>query len=74
MAGITVVKIVLVALCCLDTTTAWPFTTRQSLTLETIQKQAYDNAIKVLDGTLSDGLTNRVSTCNKNTLAVRKEL
>lgn len=74
MAGITVIKIVVAALCCLDTTTAWPFNARQSLTLESVQKQAYDNAIKVLDGTLSDGLNNRVSTCNKNTLAIRKEL
>jgi tyrosinase len=73
MAGVKVIKAALAALYFTGTATAWPFSTRQSLTLETVQKQAYDNALKVLDGTLSDGLTNRVSTCNKNTVAVRKE-
>jgi tyrosinase len=73
MAGVTVIKAALAALYFTGTATTWPFYTRQSLTLETVQKQAYDNALKVLDGTLSDGLTNRISTCNKNTVAVQKE-
>jgi tyrosinase len=72
MAGSTVVKAVVAALC-LTGASAWPFSTRQTLTLATVQKQALDNAFKVLDGTLSDGLTNRPSTCNKKTVAVRKE-
>jgi tyrosinase len=72
MAGITVINAVLAALC-FTSAYAWPFAKRQTLTLATVQKQALDNAYKVLDGTLSDGLTNRPSTCNKNTVAVRKE-
>lgn len=71
MAGKSVIQAVLAALC-FTGTFAWPSVKRQTLTLETVQKQALDNALKVLDGTLSDGLT-RPSTCNKNTVAVRKE-
>lgn len=52
---------------------ASPFSRRQTLDLASLNKQAIANAYKVLDGTLSDGLTNRPATCNKNTVAVRKE-
>jgi tyrosinase len=72
MAGTTVINVLLAALC-FTGTSAWPFSKRQTLTLQGVQKQALDNAFKVLDGTLSDGLTNRPSTCNKNTVAIRKE-
>jgi tyrosinase len=74
MAGTIVLKAIVAALC-FTGASAWPFSIskRQTLTLATVQKQALDNALKVLDGTLSDGLTNRVATCNKNTVAVRKE-
>ncbi|KAH8723221.1 hypothetical protein GQ44DRAFT_761239 [Phaeosphaeriaceae sp. PMI808] len=72
MAGTTVINGVLAALC-LTGAFAWPFENRQSVTIETVQKQALANAYRVLEGTLSDGLTNRPSTCNKNTVAVRKE-
>jgi tyrosinase len=72
MVGLTVINAVLAALC-VTGTSAWPFSTRQTLTLHNVQQQALDNAYKVLDKTLDDGLTNRVSTCNKNTVAVRKE-
>ncbi|KAE8833967.1 hypothetical protein HRS9122_08047 [Pyrenophora teres f. teres] len=44
-------------------------------TLEDIQNHALTNAYKVLDGTLSDGLTRSPNTsCTKATLAIRKEL
>jgi tyrosinase len=72
MARKTVINAVLAALC-LTGAFAWPFSKRQALTLLDVQKQALENAYKVLDGTLSDGLTNRPTTCNKNTVAVRKE-
>ncbi|KAF1851600.1 Di-copper centre-containing protein [Cucurbitaria berberidis CBS 394.84] len=73
MAGNMVVNAVLASLCLFSGASAWPFTTRQTtLTLDKVQEQALANAYKVLDGTLSDGLT-RPSTCNKNTVAVRKE-
>jgi tyrosinase len=72
MTGTTVVNTILAALC-FTSVSAWPFSKRQTLTLQEVQKQTLDNAYKVLDGTLSDGLTNRASTCNENTVAVRKE-
>jgi tyrosinase len=72
MASTAIINVVLAALC-LTGASAWPFSRRQSLTLQDVQKQALENAFKVLDGTLSDGLTNRPSTCNKNTVAIRKE-
>jgi tyrosinase len=72
MAGKTLVKAVLAALC-FTGASAWPFSKRQTLTLAGAQKQALQNAYKVLEGTLSDGLTNRQSTCNKDRVAVRKE-
>jgi tyrosinase len=72
MAGTMLSKALVVALC-LTGASAWPFSKSQTLTLQVVQKQALENAFKVLDGTLSDGLTNRPSTCNKNTVAVRKE-
>ncbi|PVI06676.1 Di-copper centre-containing protein [Periconia macrospinosa] len=43
-----------------------------ALTIDDIQKQATINANKVLEGTLSDGLT-RGANCNKNTVSIRKE-
>lgn len=74
MAGNLVINAVLASLCLFSGASAWPFTKRQAaLTLDDVQKQALANAYKVLDGTLSDGLT-RPSTCNRNTVAVRKEL
>ena len=72
MAGLTIVKAVVAALC-LTGASAWPSSKRQTLTLDGVQKQALANAYKVLDGTLSDGLTTRPKTCNKNTVVVRKE-
>jgi tyrosinase len=72
MAGITVINAMLAALC-LTGASAWPFTKRQALTLQDVQTQALANTYKVLSGTLSDGLINRPSTCNKDTVAVRKE-
>jgi tyrosinase len=74
MAGKSVVNAVLASLCLFTGTSAWPFEKRQTaLTLDDVQKQASANAYKVLNGTLSDGLT-RSSTCTKDTVAVRKEL
>jgi tyrosinase len=74
MAGKLIANAFLASLCLFSCTSAWPFEKRQTaLTLEKVQEQALTNAYKVLDGTLSDGLT-RSSTCNKNNVAVRKEL
>lgn len=72
MSGPTFAKIFLLALC-LTGASAWPFSTRQTVTLEDLQKQALENAYKILEGTFSDGLTNRPSTCTKDKVAVRKE-
>jgi tyrosinase len=72
MTATTVVNTVLAALY-FTGVSAWPFSKRQALTLQHVQKQALDNTFKVLSGTLNDGLTNRPSTCNHNTVAVRKE-
>lgn len=71
MAGHAVVSL-LSALCLFSSATAFPFSKRQTLSIEDIQKQALANAYKVLDGSLADGMT-RPSTCNKNTVSVRKE-
>lgn len=71
MAG-RLVTHAITALCLVSGTAAWPFDTRQSLSIEDIQTQALANAYKVLDGTLSDGLT-RDSKCTKANVAVRKE-
>lgn len=72
MAGNTVVSALVASLCLFSGTSAWPFSKKQSLSLEDIQTQAYVNAIKVLEGTLSDGLT-RSPGCTKDTVAIRKE-
>lgn len=73
MAGNVLVKL-LTALCLCSAATAFPFSKRQTLSIDDIQKQALANAYKVLDGTLSDGMQGkRPSTCNKNTVSVRKE-
>ncbi|KAF2751521.1 Di-copper centre-containing protein [Sporormia fimetaria CBS 119925] len=72
MAGNAVVNAVLASLCLFSGASAWPFTTRQTLSIDAIQQQALANAQKVLAGTLSDGMT-RPSSCNKDTVAVRKE-
>lgn len=75
MVGKAMINALVASLCLYSGASAWPFSTRQTtLTLETVQTQALANAYKVLNGTLSDGLTTRPSTCNKNTVAVRKEL
>ncbi|KAJ4358213.1 uncharacterized protein N0V89_002793 [Didymosphaeria variabile] len=66
MAGHAVISL-LTALCLFSSASAFPFLKRQSLSIDDIQKQALNNAYKVLDGTLSDGIT-RTSTCNKNTV------
>jgi len=72
MAGNAVLNALVVALSLFSVANAWP-SKRQTLTADDIQKQALANAYKVLDGTLSDGLTNRKTTCNKNTVSIRKE-
>jgi len=71
MAGHALVSL-LMALCLFSGASAFPSFKRQTLSIDDIQKQALANAYKVLDGTLSDGMT-RPSTCNKNTVSVRKE-
>ena len=73
MAGTTVIKVLVASLFLFSGASAWPSTKRQTLTTDQIQTQALANAYKVLDGTLSDGLTNRQATCNKNTVSIRKE-
>jgi hypothetical protein len=72
MAGTSVIHAVVAALC-FTGASAWPFSRRQALSLQDVQKQALENAYKVLDGTLSDGLTNRPKTCTKETVSIRKE-
>ena len=74
MAGYTVVNALVASLCLFSGASAWPSTKRQAApTLDDVQKLALANAYKVLDGTLSDGMS-RPTTCNKDTVAVRKEL
>jgi tyrosinase len=72
MAGNAVVNALVASLCIFSGVDAWPFAKRQELTLDTIATQALANARKVLEGTLSDGLT-RGAACNKDTVAIRKE-
>ncbi|ORY12393.1 hypothetical protein BCR34DRAFT_299575 [Clohesyomyces aquaticus] len=73
MVGSTVFNAFVASLCIFSgLSTATPLSKRQSLDLATIQTQAAANTLKVLDGTLSDGLT-RGKGCNKDTLAIRKE-
>jgi tyrosinase len=72
MAGNTVVNALVASLCIFSGASAWPFAKRQTLSPDDIQKQAFANAQKVLDGTLSDGLT-RTAGCNKDTVGIRKE-
>ena len=73
MAGTTVIKVLVASLSLFSGASAWPSTKRQTLTADQIQIQALANAYKVLDSTLSDGLTNRKTTCNKETVSIRKE-
>jgi tyrosinase len=73
MAGNTVVNALVASLCLFTGASAWPFAPRQALSIDDIAKQALANAQKVLDGTLSDGMT-RGTNCNKDTVAIRKEL
>ncbi|KAF2713594.1 Di-copper centre-containing protein [Pleomassaria siparia CBS 279.74] len=75
MAGTAVIKALVASLCLFSGASAWPSTSskRQTLGADDIQKQALANAYKVLDGTLSDGSTNRKTTCNKTTVSIRKE-
>ena len=72
MAGNTVLNALVASLCIFSGASAWPFEKRQTLTIDTITTQTLANARKVLDGTLSDGLT-RGAGCNKDTVAIRKE-
>jgi tyrosinase len=72
MAGRAVLAAVTVSLGLFSETNAWPFAKRQSLTTDDIQKQALENAYKVLDGTLDDGMT-RKEGCTKETVGIRKE-
>ncbi|KAF2017739.1 Di-copper centre-containing protein [Aaosphaeria arxii CBS 175.79] len=71
MAGVAVVNALVASLCLFSGASAWPFGKRQTLSIEDIQKQALANAYKVLDGTISDGMTR--SGCTKANVAVRKE-
>jgi tyrosinase len=74
MAGTAVVKALVASLLLGSGASSSPLVKRQTtLTLDGVQEQALANAYKVLDGTLSDGL-NRSTSCNKDTVAVRKEL
>jgi tyrosinase len=73
MAGTAVIKALVASLCLFSGASAWLSVKRQTLTADQIQTQALANAYKVLDGTLSDGLTNRNATCKKNTVSIRKE-
>ncbi|RYN16947.1 hypothetical protein AA0112_g12291 [Alternaria arborescens] len=73
MAGTAVVKALVASLLLGSGASSSPLVKRQTtLTLDGVQEQALANAYKVLDGTLSDGL-NRSTSCNKDTVAVRKE-
>lgn len=72
MAGNAVITAVTASLCLFSGVSAWPYSKRQSLSTDDIQKQALANANKVLDGTLADGLT-RSAGCTKSNVAVRKE-
>lgn len=74
MAGNTIVHAILASLCLFSGASAWPSSKRQALTLADIQKQALANSYKVLEGTLSDGLTRTASACTKANVAVRREL
>lgn len=75
MAGVLTLKALAASLCLTLGVFASPFDERQAATarLTDIQHQALENAYKVLDGTLSDG-ESRPATCNRDTVAVRKEL
>lgn len=72
MAGNAVITAITASLCFFSRASAWPFSKRQALSTDDIQKQALANAYKVLDGTLADGLT-RSTNCNKDTVRLRKE-
>ena len=64
----------LVALLCLSSRTSANLA-QTATTLDDIQNQALTNAYRVLDGTLSDGLSRSPNThCNTSTVAIRKEL
>ncbi|KAF1914270.1 hypothetical protein BDU57DRAFT_578059 [Ampelomyces quisqualis] len=69
----TTVIYAIVAALCFTGASAWPFSRRQAVTLQDVQQQALDNAYKILNGTLSDGLTNQQKTCTKETVAIRRE-
>jgi tyrosinase len=74
MAGAAVFKVLVASVLLFSSASASPFAKNQTtLTLDDVQKQALANSYKVLDGTLSNGL-NGSSSCNKYTVAVRKEL
>ena len=75
MAGALILKALVAVLCLTLCAFASPFDKIREATtrLTDIQQQALENAYKVLGGTLSDGM-NRASACNRETVAVRKEL
>lgn len=50
---------------------AAPLVERQTLTADQIASQALANAYKVLNGTLSDGMTH--TKCTKDSLQIRRE-
>ena len=70
--GAAIINALVASLCFSSGVSAWPFSKRQSLSTDDIQKQALANAYKVLDGTLSDGMTR--SGCTKANVQIRKEL
>ncbi|USP79155.1 Di-copper centre-containing protein [Curvularia clavata] len=74
MAGPFIPKALVAALCLTLGAFASPFDKIQDAAtkLANIQHQALENAYKVLDNSLSDSMS-RVSTCNRDTVAVRKE-
>jgi tyrosinase len=72
MAGNVAVNAFVASLCFFSGASAWPYSKRQTVAIEDIQKQALANSMKVLDGTLSDGLT-RSTGCTKDNVGIRKE-
>jgi hypothetical protein len=73
MVGKSVINAFVASLCLFSAASAGPLSRRQTLSIDDIQKQALANAQKVLDGSLSDGLT-RSANCTKSNVAIRKEL
>jgi tyrosinase len=72
MAGNALNTALTAFLCLFSGASASPFSKRQALTIDGVQKAALANAYKVLDGSLADGMT-RSANCTKNNVAIRKE-